>query len=1313
MTGRLAAFAPRRVLEHDLLGEGPVVSEDATTLFVDLEGFTSLTDRLGRFGSRGTEQLSRVLRDFFGQVTNAVTELGGDLVAYSGDALTLVYDGATGPTLEAARRSAEEIRRLAAQASGADTLAGPVRLRSRIGIARGGVTTAVARSSRRCLPVNLGPGIDLAVAAEASAEADEVVVDPRGFEPAAASAVDAPGAGTAREEAAHSPDRPTPKPAGTAGLAGLVSPLMLDRLASGGSLESHRRISAAFARFPPVAPAGLGAFLAEVSTLLELVDDWEGELVQVSGGDKGVVAMVVFGAPLAHGDDANRAVEAMLETRSRVADIAAGVATGPVFAALLGSRTRLVPTHSGLAVSTAARLMEKASAGQLLVDGETWAAASGRLRRTGRPSALRVKGRQDEVEVHVVGGRRRPRPLAVTAARPPLAGRGPEVAALERLLDDATGGRGGVLTLEGDPGIGKTRLVQEVVDRARTRGFLVAASDVLDHPRGRPQELWRDLVGSLLGVPTRAGAGQLGAALAACLPEAGAQIGRLGALLGVRVGVPVPAPARGSGEVLDVELAEGLLVSLLDTLSRDRPLLIAIDNADHLDDSSARTVAVLARSLTASRACLVTTSATGGPPAGRPSASTGRLPLAELDRKEVALVAADAWRQAGGGTPPPWLAEAAHLRAGGNPLFVRSVAWELRSSWRPGSPPPALDDSADRRLGALLSEGIDRLDAGSRHLLDVLAVSGRPCARTVVAAVCGDRLDAEALAGALASLAAGHLVEVELVGDDERLRLVHDQLRQTVYGSMSHAERGRLHRRFVTSLAELGADPLDVAGHVRHLDDAGLRRRWFPLAAAAARRSWNLSDAATYLELVVPLLAGRARAEAEVELLEVLLVAGRADEVLKEAGGAVAPVPAAAAPAPERLLAARRLHVVAEAAASCGDYGPAETAAAEAMRLLDTLDEARYQRSAELLVLARSERGATREAVATARGLVARATPGDPTAWTTAHAALGAALLLSGRPAEAAAEYEQALAGARETGDAVRQVHVLSDLAGCAFETGRYADCAGLLTDARAVADRIGYRRHLAFNLSNEAQLRAGLEDPYAAACAAVAVRRSLDLGDLACAANNLHTWLTAVPSLAGDATRWRRLADIDNLLDRPLLATRDRVHAALAAARAGRRKQALDDAALAAAVAGDLGQAPLLRRATLARLVAAYPAAGRGSAAAQAAVVTSLDELVAAPDADPVDRAEVGLERWRLTRSSHDHRSAVRLATEAFAAQPSAAVRAWLRELSAPEPEPPPPSLPPPAGISGVRTTRAQLDDAFSRVESALRARARAQRSE
>jgi hypothetical protein len=373
------------------------------------------------------------------------------------------------------------------------------------------------------------------------------------------------------------------------------------------------------------------------------------------------------------------------------------------------------------------------------------------------------------------------------------------------------------------------------------------------------------------------------------------------------------------------------------------------------------------------------------------------------------------------------------------------------------------------------------------------------------------------------------------------------------------------------------------------------------------------------------------------------------------------------------------------------------------MGLLDGVDEDRFQRAGELLTLARCHQGDTEGAVEAGRTLVQRAGRGEGAgARANAWAALAVALVLSGEPEQAAECYEEALAAAVEAGDAVREVHVLSDLAGCAYLTGQHADSVALLTRARQRADGIGYRRHLALNLNNEAQLRAALGDPYATLCAAVAIDRSLGLGDLATAADALHTWVTARPVLAADAALWRRLARLAEALDRFLEAAVDWAELAVVLARAGQSDAARDAADRAETCARGSGAAEVEQRVAFARLLA--DAHRRKGSAALAAVLEALGRLAA--DTADRDGAEVALERWRLTRSDEARAVAVSLVRQAFAVEPSAVVRAWLRHLGEPLPELSD-ALPAPVGIPLERSTRQDLERAMAAVEAAVSGRA------
>lgn len=1301
----VTALAPARCFAHDLFVEGATLVQDTTTMAVDLAGFTSLTERLSVWGSHGTERLSQVLRGYFEGVTDLVVEAGGDVVAFGGDSLSILFDGPPRTTVRAALDSAQRVQQLTAATEAVAVPGGSLSLQVRLGVARGAVATAVARSGGRLLPVHVGPGLDLAHAAQEAAATGSVAVDG--------------SAGPWRSGAAATgPTRVGPRltgtrltgarPSGTRpAVDALLPAALLERLHRGRALEgSHRTVTVAFVRYPPVDPGGLRPFLDRVATLVDLVLASGGEVVQVSGGDKGVLAMVVLGAPVAHSDDPARAAHAMVELRRHEPQVAVGIATGPVFAAVLGSTTRVFPTHTGLVVNVAARLAQHAEAGRILADDRTWEVAAPRLRAQGRPRRLAVKGCDAPVLVHPVAGRRRARSHPAAEPLPLLVGRRSEVARVEQLLDGAAGGRGGVLTLQGPAGIGTSRVAREALDRARTRGFVPVHVDVADHPRGRAAGVWRDLLGGLLGIRGGSARSVWIEALARALPDLPDHAAVLGPVLGLGAGA-TPRPLDPEAGQLAPELAQTAVGRVLVRRSRRRPVVVVVEHADRLDEVSVGLLHELGASAGRCAAALVVTwgSEEGPVPSAAP---TDVVTLAPLDPDETGLLAEEAWRRAGGGTPPAWLAGIVVPHAGGNPLVAQASVHALLGRWRPGEPPPASVVLAGPVAGVVASQ-VDRLPVHAHELLTVLAVAGRPCGLRLLADLLPAARDVADVRLLATRLSADRLV-TSADGPDETYRIGHDLVRRVVHDATSHAERERLHRALVDRLVAADADPVEVAEHVEPLADPVLGRRWYPRAARAARDGWDPTGALRWLERLRPLVHGPALDRVELEVLEVLLVAGRANEVLErfdlpaDDEGAAGAGAGAVAPGPgDRGPVGRRLLVLAEASYACGQLHRTEQVAAELMRLVDGTDEARYQRAGELLVLARCHQGDLEAALVAGRALTARAEDGaDPAARASASAALAVALVLSGQPGAAAERYRAALVAATTARDVVRQVHVLSDLAGCEYLQGRHQACVELMTQARGSADTIGYRRHLPFSLNNEGQLRVALGDPYATACASASVQRSLELGDLSEAADALQTWLGATPSLAADAGLWRRLVEVDLRLGRWLEAAAEWAELAVVLARSGRYDAARHAAGEADGADPGRNPADVRRRTTLARLLADARDPARSGAPNRQLVVDGLDRLVRDAAADERESAEIAVERWRLSRTPATRAEAVRSVQEAYATEPSAVVRSWFRLLREPAP-PAPERLPPPVGIPRGRHTRRDLEQAFADVEAAV----------
>ena len=473
-----------------------------------------------------------------------------------------------------------------------------------------------------------------------------------------------------------------------------------------------------------------------------------------------------------------------------------------------------------------------------------------------------------------------------------LVGRGRELARLGAWLDRARAGVGRLVLCAGEPGIGKTRLAQELADRARASGVPVAwgaCTEAEDAPALWP---WRQVLSGL------------GVDLAA-----------------------VPAAA-GSGE--DRFRAVDAVGSALRDAARPGGLLVVVDDVHRADAASVallRHVAVAAPStgvlvLAAYRDREPELGLTDLLPelAGAPGAE--RLDLRPFGLTEVAEQLA----RVAPGTDGAHAADVLRV-TGGNPLFVREVARAIEDgTWRPDRPPRTVLEAVGARLARLRPE--------ARDLLRAAAVLGRDVSVPVVAGASG--LPTTACGALLDELSDHGLVDPAGPG---AFRFSHVLVRDAVEAAMPTRERLDRHRAAARALEEEGDDVgervSDIARHWRELAPFGERdraRRWTAraaddavtrLAPAEGARLYGLALelGATGVERCRLLVArGDAAAaagdlatarDAAVEASRWALDAGRAD-LAGEAALVLEAVPDPAINAVARRLVEDALAVVAE-----------------------------------------------------------------------------------------------------------------------------------------------------------------------------------------------------------------------------------------------------------------------------------------------------------------------------------------------------------------------------------------------------------------
>ena len=593
----------------------------------------------------------------------------------------------------------------------------------------------------------------------------------------------------------------------------------------------------------------------------------------------------------------------------------------------------------------------------------------------------------------------------VTSTR--LIGRAAELAELEAALADAADERPSIVFLAGESGVGKSRLLAELERRAVEGGALVLSGDCVD--LGESELPYVPLIAALRPL-ARSGDPALTepvrAAVAPLLPGL------------------APAGSRGSDEDRDqARLFEGLL-SLLNALGAERPVLLLIEDLHWADRSTRAALAFLARSLVAERVLLVCSY--------RPDELHRRHPLrpllAEVERNErarrVTLAPltrdelADQLADILGAPPGADLLERLWTRSGGNPLYCEELlAAGLDGR---GAAPDTLRDALMLR--------VEGLSEAAQEILRLVAV-GQRTDDPLLAQTSG--LDERTLRDAMRETVDSHIL---VVGDDGRYRFRHALLREVVEDDLLPGERAQLHLALARALEQRideQAGAVLTAAVAHHFAAAGEQPaalEWSVHAATAAERVYAHGEARALLERALELWdrVPDAEARAGEDHVSLLWRAGQAASALGHPSRQLALYETALDeldPATDPHRASKMLEGVARAQRSLNRPKSSIATLERALELVEGVDGKAGEARARLLAgLARGRMldGRFGDSADTARQAL-DATIAAGMRWAEGHArnTLGFSLAMIGEVDEGAEQLRKSIRIARERDDLV------------------------------------------------------------------------------------------------------------------------------------------------------------------------------------------------------------------------------------------------------------------------------------------------------
>ena len=703
-------------------------------VFVDVSGFTKLSERLARHGKIGAEELAATIGGCFVELLAVAYDLGGGLIKFGGDALLLLFTGAAheARAARAALAMRAELRRIGRL----EVLGQRVTLRMSVGVHSGRFDFFLVGSSHRELVIT-GPAASTTVTMESTASAGEIVVSPATAAALGADDVGAPrGAGFLLRRVsvdATSLPAPAPVPPTAADVAQCIPVAIRPTAWGAGAAPEHRRVTVSFVHFD-----GLDALLDDAGpkTVTDAIETLMGAAQRAAdrhgvtfvGTDidrDGGKIILVAGAPTSTGEDEDQMLLALQELMDEdgVVPIRMGVNRGSVFAGEIGPSYRRTFTVMGDAVNLSARLMAKAQPGQIVCSPDLLA----RGRASFRTSALEpffVKGKAKAVEAVLV--HERLVDVAPVTTTLPLVGREHEAHVLREAAELASQGRGSLVELVGEAGSGKSRLVEELLSMAGDMRLVWERCE--RYEMSTPYRAFRRIVRTLLRLDDSDSGDHGAVALRSEIAAADSALLPWAPLVGAVVGISMPDTAEISD--LDVEFRAIRLRDVVGDIFAQQlstPTLLVFEDVHWMDEASAALLASLCDRAGERPWLLCVTRRPEHDGFVANGASALSLALESLPGADAIRLAHLALRDV---ALRPDQVEALSHRSGGNPLFLR----ELAAAAQEAGDLDSLPDSVDAVIASL----IDRLTTDDRQLLRRVSVLGTAFDAALLDAVLDD-----------------------------------------------------------------------------------------------------------------------------------------------------------------------------------------------------------------------------------------------------------------------------------------------------------------------------------------------------------------------------------------------------------------------------------------------------------------------------------------------------------------------------------------------------------------------------------------------
>jgi len=845
------SYLPSGATRHQAdLAQGKKVEQ--TILLADVTGFTSLSEKLSRIGKEGAEEVTNIINSYFSPLIKIALHYGGDVISFGGDAFSVGFEplpGEKSPPHLRALKAVHEMQEFVKNFTEVKVSAGTFPLSLHLGLHTGkAVLCRVGEPGRELEYMVCGRATQRATEIVEQSGPNEILISQElhklvsgqvTAEPAANQAYRLTAINVKAEPVEEAPLQP---PATIEAMVqeleamrsylspGLMANVIADPQA-GGFAGEHRRVTSLFLNLWGMDYDGDDKAVSKVQNYFrvaqQVVRKYDGVINKIDFSGNGAKVLILFGAPAAHENDEERALLCGLDLLSHEEFRLGGVAqrfganSGFVFAGTVGSTKRREFTVMGDEVNLAARLMSIAEQGQMLI-------SSAVNRKAGKKFEIKTLGeREFKGKSHPVAIFQaiKEKPAEddifakwVTESKA-MVGRDQEKTVLNELIEKTLAGKGQVVSIIGEPGIGKSRLSRELIQNWLERGYTVFGGNCQSYGSAISYLPWAELMKGYLGIKESDSLEDNEAKIKKMLEIIDPQLKEWACLVGEVVGVPMPETDLTKS--LDAKLRQQRLFDLvLDILSwgaQQEPLMLIIEDLHWADSASLGLLNYVARNIGEKPIllCLVYR-----PIEAKQEFTTKDfhtpIALKELSQEESqqlihTLLAIEGM--------PKELEDLILKKSQGNPFFVEEVIKSLieqrvitqeGGKWQVVVADVKAVNIPDTVQGVIMSR-VDRLTPLTKDVLQVASVIGREFDYSVLTAIYPKKLE---LMPVLTDLNRFDLVLTE---KENSYFFKHIMTQEVAYDSLPFNRRRELHNNIGDYLEDsFGEKVEEVMGLLAH-----------------------------------------------------------------------------------------------------------------------------------------------------------------------------------------------------------------------------------------------------------------------------------------------------------------------------------------------------------------------------------------------------------------------------------------------------------------------------------------------------------------